>query len=144
MNSFRPNKLRSGSLLALAAAGVVGFFRIPAPSEASRNRHAPGEVVAVNPDSPLAQAAARVFHGPSCAGCHFLTGIWGHDGRALDRAANKYDADTLRRYIRNPKSVDPASLMPSQPSITDAQLDEMVNFLTGLPKTTNNASPEHH
>jgi cytochrome c1 len=62
----------------------------------------------------------------------------------LDRAANKYDADTLRRYIRNPKSVDPASPMPPQPSITDIQLDAIVNFLTGLPKTTNNASPEHH
>jgi mono/diheme cytochrome c family protein len=143
MKSELKKKLKFWGILTLAGAGVAGIFLLPTSSVASRPSPAAQEVVAVNPDSPLAQAAARVFHGPSCAGCHFLTGIWGHDGVALDYAGIKYDAATLRRYIRNPKSVDEHAHMPPQNNISDAGIDAIVNFLAGLPGPGTNSSHEH-
>jgi mono/diheme cytochrome c family protein len=143
MKSELKNKIKFWGMLAVAGAGVVGIFLLPASSVAARSKPAPHEVVAVNPDSLLAQAAARVFHGPSCAGCHYLTGIWGHDGVALDFAGVKYDAATLRRYIRNPKSVDEHSLMPPQDNISEAGIDAIANFLAGLSGPGTNSSHEH-
>jgi hypothetical protein len=85
-----------------------------------------------------------VFHGPSCAGCHYLTVVWGHDGLALDDAGVKYDADTLRRYVRNSKSVDARALMPAQDKISDVPIDKIVCFPAGLPGPETNSSHEYH
>jgi mono/diheme cytochrome c family protein len=103
-------------------------------------------VVPLDPDSPLVQAAARVFRGRSCAGCHYLKNIWGYDGLPLDHAAEKYDRDTLKRFIRNPKSVNARTLMPPQDKTTDAEIDAIANLLAGLPRagTNSSSSHEHH
>jgi cytochrome c1 len=65
-------------------------------------------------------------------------------GVALDFSGVKYDAATLRRLIRDPKSVDVHALMPPQDKISDAQLDAIVNFLAGLPGPGSNSSHEYH
>ena len=144
MKSDFKNKIKFWGIALLLVAGGVGIFLIPATSSASRTPPRPHEVTPVDMTSPTAQVAAQVFHGPSCAGCHYLTGVWGHVGVALDFSGVKYDAATLRRLIRNPKSVDPHALMPPQPNISDAELDAIVDFLAGLPGPGTNSSHEHH
>jgi mono/diheme cytochrome c family protein len=128
----------------LVGCGIIGIFRLPTSSDAARSQAVRQSVVPIDPNSPQAQAAAQVFHGPSCAGCHYLAGIWGHTGVALDFAGIKYDREALRRYIRNPKSVAPHALMPPQDKMSDAELDRIVNFLAGLPGPGTNSAHEHH
>ena len=137
-------KIKFWALAAVVACGIGGIFLLPATSDAARSKAAQETMVPIDLDSPQAQAAAQVFHGPSCAGCHYLAGLWGHTGVALDFAGVKYDRVTLRRYIRNPKSVDPSALMPPQEKVSDAELDRIVNFLAGLPGPGTNFLHEHH
>jgi mono/diheme cytochrome c family protein len=144
MKSDLKNKIKFWGIALLAIVGGVGIFLLPASSSASRTKPEAQEAAPVDLTSPVAQAAAQVFHGPSCAGCHYLTGVWGHVGVALDFSGVKYDAATLRRLIRDPKSVDVHALMPPQDKISDAQLDAIVNFLAGLPGPGSNSSHEYH
>jgi mono/diheme cytochrome c family protein len=144
MQASLKNKLKVWALVALVGAGLTGIFLLPTSSDAARSKDAQKDIVPINTNSPLAQAAAQVFHGPSCAGCHYLAGIWGHSGVALDFAGVKYDADTLRRYIRNPKSLNPHALMPPQDKISDADIDRIVNFLVGLPGPGTDSHHEPH
>lgn len=144
MNSALKNKIKVWALATLVGAGLTGIFLLPASSDAARSKTAQQEVVPIDTNSPLAQTAAQVFHGPSCAGCHYLAGIWGHTGVALDFAGVKYDNNTLRRYIRTPKSVDPHALMPPQDKVSDAEMDRIVNFLAGLPGPGTNSTHEYH
>jgi mono/diheme cytochrome c family protein len=143
LNNF--HSVKFWSLVILAAAGTSALFHAPLESRAARsNPQAPTAPLDTN--SPVIQAAARLFQGKSCAGCHFLRGIWCCNGIPLDHAAKKYDEATLRRFIRNPKSVDPQSLMPAQKMVTDSDIDAMASFLSCHPTAKNNspATHDHH
>jgi mono/diheme cytochrome c family protein len=137
------NKIKFWGVVSLTAAGAAGVFLVPIKSGAARSKAPPRASMFVNTNASLAQAAARVFHGQSCAGCHYLSGLLGREGTPLDRAAEHYDVDTLRRYIRNPRSVDPRSLMPPQQKVTDVQIDAIANFLAELPRNGSNSLLSH-
>jgi len=141
MKSSHCIKMRFGIVAILVALGVTAAFRHSAKSEAVYS--APQPHLDVN--SPLAQTAARVFHGQSCAGYHYLTGIWGYQGLPLDQAADKYNAENLKRYIRDSRSVNHRALMPPQTKVTDDEIDAIVAFLAGLPRPQTNSleSYEH-
>ena len=50
-------------------------------------------------------------------------------GPALDRVGDRLQADYLERWLRDPPSVKPGTLMPRLP-LTDAQVSELVAFLS--------------
>ncbi len=65
-----------------------------------------------------------------CAGCHTIGGgqLVGPD---LAGVANRYDAEYLTKWIKDPISVDPKTTMPPL-GLSDAQVKELVDFLLTL------------
>jgi cbb3-type cytochrome oxidase cytochrome c subunit len=52
-------------------------------------------------------------------------------GPALDGVADRMTPETLRKHLKDPKSVKPDSLMPKLP-LTEENVDELVAFLSTL------------
>lgn len=63
-----------------------------------------------------------------CVACHALNGRGGQVGPALDTVGDRFNADYLSRWLRDPASVRPGTRMP-QLSLTDSQVNELVAFL---------------
>jgi nitric oxide reductase subunit C len=64
-----------------------------------------------------------------CVACHALGGQGGQVGPALDGVGGRRDAAYLRQWLEDPLGVKADSKMPKLP-LTDAQIDEMVAFLS--------------
>jgi hypothetical protein len=143
MKSELKRRIKIWSIAMLVCAAVVSVFLLPADSDAARTLPPPRAVVVLDTNSPLVQTAARVFSGQNCIGCHYLTDIWGKDGWSLDGAAEKYELDALRRYIRDPKSVNAEAIMPPQETPSDVSLETMARFLAGLPRAGTNTCSHH-
>ena len=137
------HKIKFWTVTLLGTAGVIGVCLLSAKSNAEHSKPLTTTVDG-NTNSPLTETATKVFRGSSCAGCHYLTGIWGRDGVTLDNMADKYDPATLRLYIRTPKLVDAHALMPVQKAIGDTEVEKIVNNLLTLPHTETNLNHEHH
>jgi len=65
----------------------------------------------------------------SCMGCHSIGGVGGNIGPALDTVGTKYDAATIAKLIGDPKSVNPASRMPAQDSVSQDDRNALGEFL---------------
>ena len=136
--------MKTSVLILVPAAFVLGFTAIVLPANQKARAltkakpDGPGVVAAA---SPATKEARRLFLGRNCLGCHFFAGVLGRDGLDLSLSAAKYDAATLRRYIRNPKSVTPNALMPAQDKLDEASLEAMAAFLESLlSKPTNSGA----
>jgi nitric oxide reductase subunit C len=66
-----------------------------------------------------------------CVACHKLEGQGGVVGPALDGVADRMTPETLRKHLKDPKSVKPDSLMPQLP-LDEATIEELVAFLSTL------------
>jgi cbb3-type cytochrome oxidase cytochrome c subunit len=62
--------------------------------------------------------------------CHALNGTGGTVGPALDTIGRDLSAEQIRTYVRDPKSVDPESMMPPQTGLSDRELEEVAKFLS--------------
>ncbi|MBI5359307.1 MAG: cytochrome c [Planctomycetes bacterium] len=63
-----------------------------------------------------------------CLSCHNYKGV-GDEDVPLEKAGEKYDAETLKKLIHNPQSVNKDASMPPQDGLSDAELETIVNFL---------------
>ncbi len=61
--------------------------------------------------------------------CHSIGGAGGGTGPALDTIGDKYDAETIARYIGDPTSVDPGSHMPAQAEVSQEDREAISGFL---------------
>ncbi len=75
---------------------------------------------------------AALFKEKLCIACHSLKGVGGSAGIPLDDVGKRYDAEKLEKYIRNPKSVDSGSDMPAQKQLSQAELEDISDFLAKL------------
>jgi nitric oxide reductase subunit C len=100
------------------------------PPQDSKKRLSRGEqaMVATAGVSP----GAAVFQTKGCMNCHSLQGTGGTFGPALDTIGRKLSAEQIERKIRDPKSVDPKSMMPAQTGLSDRELVEVAKFLSNL------------
>lgn len=75
-----------------------------------------------------------LFKEKGCIGCHRISGVGGTSGPALDHVASVpgHDASTLKKFIRDPKSVHSDSTMPPQEDLSEAELDAITNYLVNL------------
>jgi nitric oxide reductase subunit C len=65
--------------------------------------------------------------------CHSLNGTGGTFGPALDKVGAGMTAEEIGTYVKNPKSVNPDSKMPSQKdNLSERELDEVARFLATL------------
>lgn len=69
-----------------------------------------------------------VFNNEGCAACHSIRGVGGDTGPSLTRAGFRWDAESIRTQIVTPKN----DKMPAYDRLTQAELDDLVAFLSGL------------
>ena len=76
---------------------------------------------------------AKLFTSAGCIACHSVLGKGGAVGPELSAATLKdKDRAWLTEQIRNPKSHNPDSVMPSFASLPDAQVNDTVDYLMAL------------
>ena len=100
------------------------------PPQDSKKRLSRGEQAMVA--SVGVSPGAAVFQSKGCMNCHALGGTGGTFGPALDTIGRKLSAEQIERKIRDPKSVDPKSMMPAQAGLSDRELEEVSKFLSNL------------
>ncbi len=82
------------------------------------------------PEAPPDDGRPAVF-GQMCVACHSLGGRGGNVGPALDGVADRQPDDFFPRWLRDPASVRPGTLMPRLP-LSDTQIDELSTWLRTL------------
>lgn len=101
----------------------------------SRRSLAVGVVVAGLLAPSVASADAtkgkEVYTKLRCAMCHKVEGSGGKKGPDLSDVAMRRDAAWLRKYLPNPKSVDPKATMPPVKASHD-DLDHLIDYLLTL------------
>jgi nitric oxide reductase subunit C len=100
------------------------------PPQDSKKRLSRGEQAMVA--SVGVSPGAAVFQSKGCMNCHALGGTGGTFGPALDTIGRKLSAEQIGRHVRNPKSVNPQSMMPAQTGLSDRELEEVSKFLSNL------------
>ena len=66
-----------------------------------------------------------------CSMCHKIEGAGGKKGPDLTDVATKRDAAWLRKYLPNPKAVDPKATMPPVKA-SHEDLDHLIDYLLTL------------
>jgi len=79
-----------------------------------------------------AGAGAAAYKANKCSMCHQIAGEGGKMGGPLDGVGAKRDAEWMKKYIKDPKSVEPGAKMKAYPSIADKDLDDLVAYLLTL------------
>lgn len=70
----------------------------------------------------------RLFEEHGCAACHSIGGHGGYMGPTLDTVGDRYVAEWLYEWLRNPATVKPGTIMP-KPDLTDEERALLVFFL---------------
>lgn len=83
--------------------------------------------------SPSAREGSRLVASLGCHGCHSINGVGGAVGPDLsDESSRGHSRAWLAAQIRDPKSHDPKTIMPSYPTLTDTQVNQIVDYLMSL------------
>ena len=97
---------------------------------------APRVAAAVSGLSRRTSEAAAAIFARHCVGCHKIEGDGGTDGPDLTHEGTKHDVATLRKWIDDPKQVDPDADMPSfGDRLTSEQLDTIASYLASAEVT---------
>ncbi len=73
-----------------------------------------------------------VYKAQGCSACHMLDGVGGNVGPDLSRVGKKRDKEWIEQQLRNPKSHNPQSIMPSFNKLSEKDLDDLAIYLAGL------------
>jgi nitric oxide reductase subunit C len=91
------------------------------------------------PPKPLVIAAAtapnpgeRLFRTNGCPACHRIGGIGGSVGPDLTTVGNRRDKAWMKSQLKNPKSHDANSIMPSFAQLPEKDIDDIAAYLSGL------------
>jgi ubiquinol-cytochrome c reductase cytochrome b subunit len=83
--------------------------------------------------SAAAMPGAKLFSSLGCIACHSINGAGGSVGPELSGdTVRKRDKKWLIEQIRNPKSHNPASIMPAFSSLPEVQVNDLVDYLMTL------------
>jgi cytochrome c2 len=86
---------------------------------------------------PSVQAAAdpalgeKIYSAKRCAACHAIQGKGGKLGPPLSSIASKRDAQWLKAFLKDPKTINPESKM-SPFKGTEEELEALVTYLLTL------------
>ena len=76
---------------------------------------------------------AEVFRREKCMDCHTLNGKGGSVGPNLTYVGNKRSRDYIVQQIKDPKSHNPNTEMPSfRDRLSDQELSDLADYLSGL------------
>jgi ubiquinol-cytochrome c reductase cytochrome b subunit len=127
----RPFAMAGGAIWvgAVVALTIIGYRSHSAGPEAG-SRAAGGSHARL---SQSAREGATLAGSLGCTGCHSINGTGGSVGPDLSNESRQGRSRAwLMDQIRDPKSHDPNSIMPSYPSLTQQQLDQLVDYLQSL------------
>lgn len=127
----RPFAMAGGAIWvgAVVALTVIGYRSHPGGPEAGSR--APGGSHARLSQS--AREGATLVDSLGCTGCHTINGTGGSVGPDLSNESRQgRSRQWLMDQIRAPKSHNPGSIMPSYPSLTKQQLNQIVDYLQSL------------
>ncbi len=121
---------------ALFGAGTALYAGPPAPIAGLQDVPAaetPAVSVQAEPiDSALAAKGKEHFRSMPCGGCHGLDASGGRDGPSLLKVHEKHaDAEWYIKFVKNPSSVKPGSVMPAFDYLDDETLRQLAEYLRG-------------
>ncbi len=89
-----------------------------------------------NSSSASVESGKGLFVTLGCMGCHVVNGKGGLAGSDLSNEANKgRSREWLETKIRNPKADDPQTLMPAYATLSDEQVNDLVDYMLSLRTT---------
>jgi ubiquinol-cytochrome c reductase cytochrome b subunit len=128
----RPIVMLGGLIAAMAliALTITGYYSRPGSAQAA----APSPPVASVVHLPAnAREGAKLFQSLGCVGCHRVNGTGGTAGPDLSHEALRGRArQWLVSQIRDPQSHDPNTGMPAFASLSDAQVNQLADYLLSL------------
>jgi mono/diheme cytochrome c family protein len=85
-------------------------------------------------DADSAANGKNLFTTTGCVGCHTTDGKGGLAGPDVSNEAGKgRSREWIAGKIRNPKVDNPQTVMPACPTLSDEDVDDLVNYLLSLP-----------
>lgn len=90
--------------------------------------------------TPQIDAGKMVWHKYNCMGCHTILGNGAYFGPDMTKVAGKKPAGYLKRFLMDPKSINPAASMPNL-GITSEEADNLIAFLEWISKINTNQWP---
>ncbi len=93
-----------------------------------------GSAAALAQDDAAIQAKGKeIFAQQHCSMCHAIEGK-GNKNMPLDGVGSKLKPEQIRKYIISPREVKADSKMKAYPSLSTADLDALVDYLSSLKK----------
>jgi nitric oxide reductase subunit C len=94
----------------------------------------PPQPLAVSTSNLPQQAAhgKELFKSLGCSACHSIGGIGGSVGPDLNRVGSRRNKEWIMEQIKNPKSHNPDSIMPSFSSVSPKDREDIADYLSGL------------
>lgn len=86
---------------------------------------------AASGDSAQLAKGEKVYTEKKCAMCHTINGNGGKSGGDLTKVGAARDAEWLKRFTKEPKSVMPNAKMPAFKG-TEEELDAVVAYMASL------------
>ncbi|MFQ5346732.1 MAG: c-type cytochrome [Rhodothalassiaceae bacterium] len=81
--------------------------------------------------APATGPGAALFESKGCSGCHSIGGEGGEVGPALDTVGDRYTAEWLFTWLKDPAAVKPGTMMPNL-GLTDEERAHLVFYLASL------------
>lgn len=128
----RPVAMACGILFwgAIVALTIAGYYSKPAAGEAPTP---PSLVPRATTFSTTAQSGAQLFQSQGCIGCHRVNNTGGTFGPDLSgEGLSGRSRDWLTIQIRNPKAHFPNTVMPTFASLSDKEVNDLVDYLLSL------------
>ena len=105
---------------------ILGYYSNPGASLTAK-------VSVSSQASASVKEGARLFSSQGCIACHTVDGQGGDVGPNLSNEGSEgYSDQWLTRQIRDPKSHDKSTAMPAFTSLSDKQVQNLVDFLQSL------------
>jgi len=79
--------------------------------------------------SACAPNGAELFHARGCINCHSFQGKGGSLGPDLTAVTERRDDAWIKRYIHDPRAVNPEARMPAFPDLSSPERQAIVDFL---------------
>jgi cbb3-type cytochrome oxidase cytochrome c subunit len=87
---------------------------------------------AFKPAAEASSNGSQLYQSLGCVGCHAINGVGGKIGPDLSKVGSRLNAERILGQLNNPKSYNPASMMPGYQTLSGDQKKVLVEYLQSL------------